>query len=52
MLVIAGAAVCEVKYPGLSTGTWKWIGAGRGEGYMWPIHLNLAIVGTLTLRIS
>ena len=37
---------CEVKYPRLSTGTSKWIGPGRGEGYMWPIHLNLGIVGS------
>lgn len=46
MLVIAAAAACEVRYPGLSTGTSKWIGAGgqQGKEYMWPIHLNLGIV--------
>ena len=47
VLVIAAAAACEVRYPALSTGMSKWIGAGgqQGEEYMWPIHLNLGIVG-------
>lgn len=44
IIVLGSGIACEVKYPGLSTGTSKWIGPGRGEGYMWPIHLNLAIV--------
>ena len=43
-IVVAAGAACEIKYPSLSTGTSKWIGPGRGEDYMWPIHLNLAIV--------
>jgi hypothetical protein len=48
LIIVLGLGIaCEVKYHGLSTGTSKWIGPGRGEGYMWPIHLNLAIVESL-----